>query len=190
VVDEVSWQGLETLQGILRGLPENGRKATFNETYLLASEIFADSQIQVPVRTGVLRGSGYVDPSSPDEIDIGYGGPAPYALWVHENQSAHHVPPGKAKYLSDPFNARIGELEPRLAAAVEGAIIGQYPQQPSRAQGQAMRREQAGHKRAKGPIRTMTSEEIRQAIHAIATGRRVRGGMLRHSNVASWMEGG
>lgn len=81
-----------------------------------ANKIFAQSQILVPVDTGVLRGSGGV--SAPQQgplgyfVDIFYGGPAaPYALYVHEILGNYHNPPTQAKYLEQPFMASLDQLQ-------------------------------------------------------------------------------
>lgn len=79
-----------------------------------------EARYRTPVATGALRASGYVaEPQITErqiDIEIGFGGPAaPYALYVHENLSAHHKV-GQAKFLesvlmeSAPFMAaRIAE---------------------------------------------------------------------------------
>ena len=91
--------------------------------YEEANKIFAQSQILVPVDTGVLRGSGGV--SAPQQgpscyfVDIFYGGPAaPYALYVHEILGNYHNPPTQAKYLEQPFMASLDQLQNNIASRI------------------------------------------------------------------------
>ena len=91
--------------------------------YEEANKIFAQSQILVPVDTGVLRGSGWV--SAPQQgpsgyfVDIFYGGPAaPYALYVHEILGNYHNPPTQAKYLEQPFMASLNQLQNNIASRI------------------------------------------------------------------------
>jgi len=66
--------------------------------------IYDRSQELVPVRTGELKASGYLEVrTSGDKIDaeVGYGrGGVPiYAVFVHENLEMFHEPPTQAKFL-------------------------------------------------------------------------------------------
>jgi hypothetical protein len=175
VAIDIEWQGLDTLIGVLRAAPDHVKQWTDNELLGVAYDVFNESQRQVPVDTGTLKNSGHVS-SDGDEINISYGGAAAgYALWVHENLTARHKPPTKAKFLEDPFNEKIGELSNRLQAGIESAIVGQYPQQPSIAAGAATAA--ATHAGRSSPqsmsrSRGMTSEEIHQAIRNISRGKR------------------
>ena len=68
----------------------------------------------VPVDTGALRASGFVDPpvisGTRAEVSFGFGGPAaPYAVVVHEDLTKRH-PVGQAKYLEIPFKARLAGM--------------------------------------------------------------------------------
>ena len=82
------------------------REAVGTALFQEASKVMNNSQDQCPVRYGVLRASGYVsDPyeiGTAIKIDLGYS--ANYAIYVHENLEARHLPPTKAKYLEDPVN--------------------------------------------------------------------------------------
>lgn len=101
--------------------------------YAAELEIFAESQIQVPVDTATLKASGRV--MEPEIIGdemvgvIGYaygsavsprtGRPVwAYALPVHERTEVHHAPPTKAKFLEDPALAYISQYEGTLAAYI------------------------------------------------------------------------
>ena len=76
-----------------------------------AQLIFRDSQRLVPVKTGVLRGSGQIVPPRKKgtkwEVVIGYGGAASsYALKQHENLQYRHKEGKSAKYLEIPAQNR------------------------------------------------------------------------------------
>lgn len=179
---DVSFEGLDTLQAILRETPTNGRAFIDSHIFDIATEAFNESQKQVPVRYGALRGSGTLTVASEDpfEVDIGYGGSAAgYALWVHENLAAHHKAPTKAKYLEDPVNAVMGPGSDLTAAEVEGAILGQYPMATGSAltgemggMARIARRSRIGHRTR--TIRKMSDAEIHQAITAIDHGQELR----------------
>ena len=87
--------------------------------------LIADSQTKVPVNTGTLRSTGFVEPPTQTNkkisVKVGYGGPATkvnsrtgqatteYAIRVHEDlQAKHNV--GEAKFLEKPAK----ELESKL----------------------------------------------------------------------------
>lgn len=75
----------------------------------VGKEAFAESQSQVPVRTGALRASGSTQgpEQSGDAVNfyITYGGGlVNYAWIVHEDVTVSHRN-GKAHYLSDPVDA-------------------------------------------------------------------------------------
>ena len=76
-------------------------------------------QAYVPVDTGTLRASGFVDRpirrGTKILVMLGYGGPAaPYAIFVHEDMDAFHVV-GQAKYLEVPFRRARRGMAKRLA---------------------------------------------------------------------------
>jgi hypothetical protein len=58
-----------------------------------------------PVKTGYMRGSGYVTEPiiAYGQILVSIGYSAEYSWWVHENLEAHHHPPTKAKFLEEPL---------------------------------------------------------------------------------------
>lgn len=108
--------------GVMPGLERVALQA-LRET---GETIMAASKRMVPYRTGALQGSGTVFPPRRDGrrfiIVLGYGGPAvPYALYVHENLTARHMPGTGAKYLEIPVLELAPKLLPenikRLAAA-------------------------------------------------------------------------
>ena len=80
----------------------------------------------VPVKFGTLKASGHVE--GPDihtsggvEVRIVYGGPAAdYALIVHENPGARHMPPTVYKFLERPVLAVEPTFDQRIAARLLG----------------------------------------------------------------------
>lgn len=113
--------------------------ALAQELYREGEEIMAASKPLVPVDTGALRSSGYVQPPVIDgtvvRVTLGYGGPAAkinpktgqstegYAIFVHENLEAHH-PVGMAKYLEIPFDAAKHGMVRRLIAGMRKRLSG------------------------------------------------------------------
>lgn len=80
-----------------------------------AQLIFRESQRIVPVKTGVLRGSGRIVPArlkgTKYEVVIGYGGAASaYALKQHENLQYAHKEGKSAKYLEIPAQQRAQDV--------------------------------------------------------------------------------
>ncbi len=76
----------------------------------------------VPVRDGILRGSGFVDQPviNGDEVyvTLGYGGSASaYALVQHERTDFHHTV-GQDHYLSEPVAAAAAGLPQRIGERV------------------------------------------------------------------------
>ena len=116
-------EGLDDLQKVLRNLKDQSGAVMGQALYEEANVIFANSQVLVPVDTGVLRGSGGV--SAPQMgtrgyfVDIFYGGPAaPYALYVHEIIGNYHNPPTQAKYLERPLMDRIPAIQQNLSKRI------------------------------------------------------------------------
>jgi hypothetical protein len=85
----------------------------------IAEEIMTDSKTNyVPVDTGNLRNSGFVEPVrlTPNTVRIrlGFGNAAAnYALAVHEAPSGYGQ--GKNKYLTKAMNAKVPVIASRLA---------------------------------------------------------------------------
>jgi hypothetical protein len=115
--------GIDDLQKVLKNLKDQSGAVMGQALYEEANVIFANSQVLVPVDTGVLRGSGGV--SAPQMgtrgyfVDIFYGGPAaPYALIVHEIIGNYHNPPTQAKYLERPLMDRIPAIQQNLSKRI------------------------------------------------------------------------
>jgi len=86
----------------------------------------ASKQDYVPVDTGVLRASGFVEPpvETPNggSVTLGFGGGAiDYAVIVHEDLTKQH-PVGQAKYLEVPLRARIAGMAAVLRIRAQEAI--------------------------------------------------------------------
>lgn len=91
--------------------------------YDSAQDVADESQNQVPIKDGILRGSLFIEGEGTDMVKVGYGGAsAPYALRQHEELDWEHPGGGKAKYLQDPFEQeliewRLGKLDRLLSNA-------------------------------------------------------------------------
>lgn len=89
--------------------------------YEVGNEVMAQSKRLVPVDTGALKGSGYVDQPRVElgrvSVELGYGGPASaYAVRQHEDLSLRHPDGGQAKFLEQPLSAL--DLAREIAARV------------------------------------------------------------------------
>lgn len=147
VIDKGKGRG--TFRNRLRRMGMSYATATIRALYTEASEIFAESQEQVPVDTNKLRLSGLVFLKGTPvkggrvvdtvNVFISYG--TDYALAVHENTAADqgridraelalsnpgYKPKGsevgKSKYLSDPFFAAIPGIEGRISAEIKALV--------------------------------------------------------------------
>jgi hypothetical protein len=101
-----------------------------------AESIMTESKLEVPVDTGALRSSGFVEEPqvSTDRISVklGYGGAATkinpvsgqlttsYAIIVHEGYQHHTV--GKRKYLEDPVKRRRSTMWTAIYLSVRRAL--------------------------------------------------------------------
>jgi hypothetical protein len=86
----------------------------------IGQRIFDRSQHLVPVDTGALKASGYVETeTTPDgfEVRIGYamGDDPPYANFVHEDLTKHHDAPTQAKFLEQAGN-EVARVVPAIVA--------------------------------------------------------------------------
>lgn len=124
---DVEWDDAE-LTRLLRAAINTVGDAVVQVLTDTALAAFADSQTQVPVRFGYLKGSGHIIgpevTGSGAKIEIAYGGPAaPYALFVHEG-TARHAPPTKRKYLEDPVLEAVRGLDAKIDSAVTAVLRG------------------------------------------------------------------
>jgi len=122
--------GWDRLTTVLRVAPELGLQALGRSLYGTANKIFNESQMQVPVRRGILRSTGFVAPPALQgngqlAVRISYGGAsAPYAYDQHYNLAYRHAPGRKALYLSDPVYAATPNLERWIQADVGRTLSG------------------------------------------------------------------
>ena len=105
------------------GLGDVVRTTLENALGEIAEELKIASQAEVPVDTGALQESAFVEKIENWEgnlvLVVGYA--MEYAVEQHETLFYHH-PQGKAKYLEDPFNAMQGEVMGRLASEVTATL--------------------------------------------------------------------
>lgn len=93
---------------------------------------FRISQVEVPYRTGVLKGSGRVSApaivGSEVVVEVSYGGAAlAYAYVMHRGLTKagnpiHYRNGKKAQYLSDPILARLPGMDTRIAERVQVSL--------------------------------------------------------------------
>ena len=87
-------KGVGNLSKKLEKYTKLASEETKRTLFMEAEGIMAESKEKfVPVMTGALRGSGFVEPPKVQggnmSVTLGYGGPAaPYAVVVHENPRA------------------------------------------------------------------------------------------------------
>lgn len=111
----------------LRAAAAIGPQAVVGILFREAEQVMAMSKRDyVPVDTGALRASGFVDTpvqtAMGGSVTLGYGGPsAPYAVIVHEDLTKRH-PVGQAKYLEVPLRARIQGMQAVLRQRTGDAI--------------------------------------------------------------------
>ena len=94
-----------------------------------AHEIMDESVTEVPVETGALRDSAFVEEDA-DGVTFGYGGnnvqtnpitgksTSDYMIAVHERLDVNH-PVGKAKFLEDPINQHRERGEDSLISKIK-----------------------------------------------------------------------
>ena len=100
-----------------------------------AELLMTQAKDRTPVQTGALKNSGHVRP--PEElvgrvsVEMGFGGPAGsgqgqnedvgYAIYVHEDLTAHHNV-GQAKFLESVINENRDTISTRVAARLRRRI--------------------------------------------------------------------
>ncbi len=115
---------IEGTANLERMLVELGAKAETRipaALFQAAETVMARSKPNVPVDTGVLRGSGHVSLPSRSatgwEVMFGYGGAAQkYAYIQHEADDFNHPKGGQSHYLSEPVEEFAPGLEAFLVA--------------------------------------------------------------------------
>lgn len=118
---EIRITGIEAVNARLAVLAEQHRDAAVAALREEAETIMTTSKRLVPVDTGVLRESGFVD-AVDEGVRLAYGGAASgYAIYVHENLEARH-PVGQAKYLEQPVLEALPGLAGRVAAVIRSIL--------------------------------------------------------------------
>lgn len=79
---------------------------TAKECQTIANDVFEVSQRNVPVDTGTLKGSGYIDKIDANSYTIGYS--AEYAEHVHDDLSKYHQN-GEAMFLANAVSEILSE---------------------------------------------------------------------------------
>ncbi|MDD2299236.1 MAG: HK97 gp10 family phage protein [Candidatus Pacebacteria bacterium] len=115
-------KGYEQVRSKLQKLPEALAQAGKDGLHEVGQKIFDQAKATVPIDTGTLKGSGRMDESgSNTKIKITIGFYTDYAAYVHEIMYYKH-PHGKAKYLEDPFNSVISNIESIIASKMKGVL--------------------------------------------------------------------
>jgi hypothetical protein len=73
--------------------------------------ILADAIQEAPVEEGTLRGSGRVEPATPQNLTARISFSTPYAARQHEELDWEHPKGGKAKFLEDPLKRHGAQIE-------------------------------------------------------------------------------
>ncbi|MCR4375681.1 MAG: hypothetical protein NUW22_12610 [Acidobacteria bacterium] len=113
----------EALARLVAQFPEAAGAALYQEGELLRAE----SQSVVPVDTGILKGSAFVNTPQTDSqgtfVTVGYGGAAKaYALRQHEDTTFRHREGQQAKFLEQPLLGRAKNLAESLAARIRRSV--------------------------------------------------------------------
>ena len=97
-----------------------------------AEAIMAESQSQVPVETGTLRDSAFIEVDDEGNATFGYGKDgsfnehskaeaSAYMVKQHEDLSLRHTQ-GKAKFLEDPVKQHAAMMQDTMAAKIRRAL--------------------------------------------------------------------
>ena len=89
--------------------------------------VYEESQRLVPVDTGALKSSGYLEArKTPSGVvaEVGYakGGKPYYAVFVHENLEAYHKPPTQAKFLQAALEKNMDRIPRRVAYYIRNKL--------------------------------------------------------------------
>lgn len=115
------------LEKNLTKIIEQIREATPEALEYAVQPIFDESQNLVPVKTGDLKASGFVESKRSGRrirVNIGYGkaGKPSYGVYVHEMIDVHHEPPTQAKFLEEAVNRHFSSVEPRIREFLSGGF--------------------------------------------------------------------
>jgi hypothetical protein len=110
----------------LRALAARAPKALERAVYRFAEIEITEMKRLVPVDTGTLRASGYVEKprrtGNTITVELGFGGAAEdYAIPVHEDLEAFHRV-GQAKYVEQPLYESAAFFAQRIAESVRQSL--------------------------------------------------------------------
>lgn len=112
--------GVAALRDRLRSISFEFPTKVERALYMEGQIEMTESKRRVPVDTGALRASGFVEQPVRNgrniSVTLAYG--TEYAIPVHENLEAHHRSPGQAKYLESVLNESRSSMAARLAARI------------------------------------------------------------------------
>lgn len=120
------------MEQIERNLTEVIKQITEETPEILLEALeptFRKSQLYVPVKTGELKQSGYLEvrkTASGATVEIGYGkgGRPNYAVYVHELTGYYHKPPTRAKFLQAAIEEDMDAIRDRLETAYRNMVGG------------------------------------------------------------------
>ena len=106
-----------TIETLVRDL----KNATEGTIRSVLQPIFDTSQELVPVDTGRLKRSGYLEVRTVGKDikgEVGYGksGRPEYTALVHENLAFFHNPPTQAKFLEEAVNRHVDKIAARVVS--------------------------------------------------------------------------
>jgi len=116
------------------------KRTAASAMYIEAERVMTESKLHVPVDTGTLRSTGFVEKPTINNniilVKMGYGGPAaPYAKAVHDGYPPHEIRVKNAKVLAVPRKEWRGRLPgskglPKLSKNGEYVILGKRVYHP------------------------------------------------------------
>lgn len=122
----VTLVGQKELVAMLVDMEAKAAPALARALYEEGQLAFRQSQMEVPFRFGILKGSGRIYPPAivGDEVEVilGYGGAAAqYAMVMHEGN--HNFQGGKKRrYLQDPVEQRVPGMDQRILKRLEAIV--------------------------------------------------------------------
>lgn len=120
----ITWKGTAQVRAQLQSIAEAVPGGIAQALREFGEAVLTDAKTTyVPVDTGALRASGFVEGLDAEgTVLLGFGGPAaPYAVIVHEDLTVTHKV-GQAKYLETPLKLRLGLLAQVLRDRANQAV--------------------------------------------------------------------
>lgn len=110
------------IPGLIR-LDEDVRAAYVNENRYEMEKVLTEAKKQVPVDTGNLKNSGFLEVQAKSNgVDVSIGFRSDYAVYVHEDLHAKHPGGGNAKFLENPMKRAMRNWDERVAKGVLKAL--------------------------------------------------------------------